>query len=158
MVTDPRSGMKTYLETYWTAANVTLDDAVTYAQWVVMYGRQVNDVHRILMDMAVDVLLTVEEPEPATALLNSDLTPYGYKQLLPVRAWCIDKFMPNMSQTVTGTILKGKVEIELRRILETYPTGSQYRLEQTRSVDQELGMDRVYGLECLVNYRRSVTA
>jgi hypothetical protein len=150
--------MKTYLETYWTASNVTLDDGVTSAQWVVMYGRPLVDIHEFLVNMSVDVLLTVEEGEPARALIDVDQVPYGYEQRLPIRGWCIDKYTAAWAQTITGTILKGKVEMELRNILETYPTGSQYTAEESRSVDRELGGERVYGVEFIVSYRRSVTA
>lgn len=158
MVTDPRSGMKTYLDTYWTGSNVTLDDGVTGAAWHVMWGKPLEDLHELFLEKNIDVLLTVEEGEPARALLDVEHTPYGYEMTTPVRAWCIDKYDTSWSQTITGTILKGKVEMELRNVLETYPTGSQYTIESSRSLDRELGGDRIYGLEFLVSYRRSTTA
>lgn len=150
--------MKTYLEAYYTGSNVTLDDGSTGAEWHVMYGRPVEFIWEILLEKHADVLLTVEEGTPATPIINSDLVARGYEQSIPVRAWCIDKYDGSWTQTITGTVLKAKVEIEMRLILETYPAGSQYRIERMQNVDEDLGGDRLYGLEVTVNYRRSITA
>ena len=50
MATDPRSSIKTYLESYITEANITLDDGSTLAQWIVMFGRPPEYIHEIIIN------------------------------------------------------------------------------------------------------------
>lgn len=157
VVSDPRAGMKTYLDTYYTASNVTIDDAVTLAQVLVQYGTPLEQVKENFINQSFDVVISLEEPV-VTPLMDSDQTPYGYEFDVPVRIYTIDKRAGDDSLIVTGTILKFTVEAELRRILEDQPAGSQYRMGRGRVVNQYLGGDMIYGSEYIINYRRSTTA
>jgi len=156
MPTDPRSSIKTYLETYINPANLTRDDG-SNAQWVVIYGRPLEELKKTFLDENQDLVFTVEEPE-TKVLLDEDQIPYGYEHRVPIRAWCIDKYDVDGNLVITGTKLKWKAESELRSLLATYPTGSQYGMETSKNLDQQLDGDRVYGFEFIINYRRSITA
>ena len=149
--------MKSYLDTYYTASNVTIDDATTYAQVLIQYGTPLEQVRENFINQSFDVVISLEEPlvEP---LMDSDQTPYGYEFDVPVRVYTVDKRDADDSLTVTGTILKFTVEAELRRILEDQPAGSQYSMSRGRVVSQYLGGDMIYGSEYIVNYRRSISA
>jgi hypothetical protein len=148
--------MKTYLETYVTDANLT-DENGDEVSWRAIFSEPPTRIYDYYLRRNVDLVLAVAVPriEP---LLNSDQEPYGYIFHIPVTAWCVDKYDNKGVLQVRGATLKWTAELEVRNVLASYPTGSQYGLEDARQVDVELGAEKLYGVELTINYKRSTTA
>lgn len=153
MVEDARYRTKVYL-THATKginpSNLTKDDASTLAKYIVAYGNPDYPITRVFKDKRIDVIFSLGEPD-SEPMLNFDQTPYGYEEHVPITTFCIDK------TGITGTKLKWKAEAELRRITETYPTGSQRALERRGDNDQRLGSTILYSTQFILNYRRDTT-
>jgi len=96
------------------------------------------------------VLFCIGEPE-SIALMDCFQIPYGYEEFVPIEIKCVDKL------GVTGTKMKWTAEAELRRVCETYPTGSQRFLKRIGPNDQDLGSTILYGTQFELSYRRDTT-
>lgn len=153
MVTDARSNTKTWIDTYWTAANVTKDDGSTLASTACMYA---DPNYPLLLEFRaptapVDGLILIGEPNSTPMMDPVTRGPYGYEEHIPITVATIDK------TGVTGTKLKWKIEAELRRIAETQPLGSVRSFERRGDKDQRLGSTVIYMTEWVLNYRRDTT-
>jgi len=152
MATDARYRMKVYLDTNIVNANLTKDNGTTQVVEAVIYE---NPPYPILKEFRaasspVDLLFCIGDPN-STPTLNLDQTPYGYEEHVPIKTRCIDKY------GITGTKLKSKAEIELRRILETYSTGSQLSVDSREDDDEDLGSTVLYGTKFVIKYWRDPT-
>lgn len=150
MVQDARQRTKVYLETYLSASNLTKDNDSTLAKYIIPFGNPDYPITRVFKDKRVDLIFSIGEPN-SRPLMNFDQTPYGSEEHVPITTFCIDKV------GITGTKLKWKAEAELRRITETYPSGSQRSFERRSDRDQRLGSTILYSTEFLLNYRRDTT-
>lgn len=148
MVTDARSSTKTWVDTYYQEGNAMRDDGLVPASKMCMYAYPNYPLE--LEFNIVDVLILIGEPE-TTPLMDFDRTPYGYEEHVPIIVATIDK------TGITGTKLKWLAEAELRRIAETYPTGSVRSFVRRRDVDQRLGSTVIYMTEWSLKYRRDTT-
>jgi len=139
-----------YLDTYWIPANAVDDDGNGLGVQIMYDGPDYPLELEFKAPSVVDVLVTVGQAE-STPLMDVDNAAYGYTELVPVKIWSVDK------TGVTAVKAIWQAEAEVRRILETYPTGSQRGLERTRSATLVLGSTTLYGAEYTVNYRRDTT-
>jgi hypothetical protein len=150
MVSDARSRTKVYLDKYLNGSNLTKDDGSS-ASFVVMYA---NPDYPMVLEFKspsnVDLIFAIGEPN-STPMIDSDKSPYGYEEHIPIRICCIDK------TGITGTKLKWKAEAELRRVTEVYFLGSLRTMETSRPEDQRLGSTILYSRDFVLNYRRDTT-
>ena len=141
-VEDARYRTKVYLETYL--------DSDALPNFIVAYGKPDYPMTRVFKTKGVDLVYSIGEPE-STPLLGHDLTPYGYVEHVPIETYCIDK------DNIDGAKLKWQAEAELRRVTETYPTGSLRTLERRGDNDVHLGSTILYSARFILNYRRDTT-
>lgn len=150
MVDDARTNTRTFLDTYLTSANILEDDGTTEAMWIVCFGKPDYPIIEVFMQKDVDLIFSIGEPN-SKPLLKHDQTPRGYLEHVPITTFCINK------PGITGTKLKWQAEAELRRICETYPTGSQRALERRGDNDKLLGSTMLYSTEFWLDYKRDTT-
>ena len=153
MVDDARYRMKLWIETYDNTLNVTKDDGVSLAKYIVCYGMPDYPLDLVFFGSKnVDGIYACDNPT-STPLLDSDAdhTTYGYREQVPMHILTVDKV------GVTGTKLTFTLEAELRRILEDHPLGSLRGLNQTRSHDRDMGGWKLYDKEYVVDYERDTT-
>ena len=147
---DARYRTRVYLSTYLDAPSLTKDDDVSLAPYTVIFAKPNYPIIKEFIDLANDIIFFVGEPvsEP---LLNTDQVPYGYEEHVPITIMTVDK------PDCTGTKLKWKAEAEIRRICETYPTGSQRSLEKREGEDLLIGRVVAYQTILIMSYRRNTT-
>lgn len=153
MAEDARYRTRVYLTHATTGlnnANLTKDDGSTQVNFIVAYGYPDYPLLKVFKTKGVDLIFSIGEPN-ASPILGHNQTPYGYEEHVPIETYCIDK------PGITGTKLKWKAEKELRRITETYPTGSQRVLSDRRDNDKRLGSTILYSTQFILNYRRGTT-
>jgi len=141
-VNDARKNTKTYLETYV--------DNLNPARYMITYDMPNYPITRVFIDRSIDIVFSIGDPN-STPLMGHDRAPYGYEENVPITIFCIDKY------DIVGAKLKWAAEAELRRVCETYPSGSQRGLERRRNNDQVLGSTMLYSTEYVLNYRRDLT-
>lgn len=148
MVADARSNTKLYFDTYLVETNLTRDNGSDLVTYAVMYT---NPDYPLVKEFeTVDLLFLIGDPN-STPLIGHDQTPYGYEEHVPIETACIDK------TGISGTLLRWKASAELRRITETYPTGSQRSLDQETPNEYNLGSTTVFSQKFVLNYRRATT-
>lgn len=150
MVSDARTTSRTFLDTYLTAANILEDDGATEAMCIVCFGKPDYPITEVFKQNEVDGVYSIAEPD-SEPILDTDLTPCHYRERVPIDIYCIDK------PGITGTKLKWQMEAELRRICETYPTGSQRSLERRGDNDRLLGSTMLYSTRFILDYVRDTT-
>jgi hypothetical protein len=143
LVEDARQRTKTYLETWLLNANLTKDDNAAQVTFIVSYADADYPLARIFTDKAVDLIFCVGTPD-STALPVG----VGYEENVPITTWCINKV------GITGTKLRWKAEAELRRIVETQPTGSLRTLQRLSNNEKSLGSTVLYSTEYVLRYKR----
>lgn len=143
---DPRERTLTYLETYFTTANVT-DDNDNTTQSLFMFEEADFPLELIFLDLAKDYVVTVGDYD-LEALRNADKTVHSYREKIPVTVCVFDR------ADLTASKVKWKIERELRRVFETYIFGS-VRLVSKRTVNSELiGYDRLHSFTYEISYVR----
>jgi hypothetical protein len=135
--------MKVYLETWLLNANLTKDDGTTQVNFIVTYGNPDYPLVRVFKEKGVDLVFCIGTPD-STALPVG----VGYEERVPITIWCIDK------TGITGTKLRWQAEAELRRVTETYPTGSLRTFQRLSDNEKNLGSTVLYSVEYVVNYKR----
>ena len=119
----------------------------TAVSYIVAYGLPNYPLTRVFVDKGVDLIFSIGEPI-AEPLFNTDQVPFNYEEHVPITVFTVDK------TGITGTELKNKAEVELKRLCETYPTGSQRSMERIGDKDLIIGKTIIYGTEWTLNYRR----
>lgn len=156
MVDDARYLMKNWIETYDNTLNVTKDDGVTLAKYIVCYGMPDYPLDLVFFgNKNVDGIYACGSPT-STALIDTDHAIYAYRELAPIDILTVDKV------GVTGTKLHQTMEVELRRIMETYrqstPVGLSIRdLNRTAPNERDMGGWRLYNVRYVVDYVRDTT-
>jgi hypothetical protein len=141
---------KVWIDTYWTASNVTKDDGSTPASTIDAYDWPDYPLTRVFIDKAVDGIISVGQ-QSSKAIVDTDHFPVGYDETVPITLCAIDK------AGITGIKLLGKMEAELRRIHETYPLGSLRRFTGETPKTTRIGSFFLFAIEYQLNYRRDVT-
>lgn len=150
-VTDPSNRIKVLLDTYLTVANMKEDDNSTNATTLTAFGLPNYPIQLVFLGSKnVDLVFSVDKAN-STALIDSDYSPYGYIEHVPLKLFAIDK------SGVTARRLIWAGEHEVRRILETYPTGSHRLIEHTRDNTQTLGSTILHSSEYTITWKRDLT-
>lgn len=137
MVYDARDRAKIFLDTKLTAANMKEDDTVTNAAFIVSYADPPYPLKLVFYGTKnIDIIFTVDTPT-TTPKVDWDGTIIGYKETVPIHIFTVDK------TGITGTELRFRAEVELRRIVETYPVDPA--VDTYRSLDRISKNDRWMG-------------
>lgn len=147
---DARYRNKVYIQTYWVAANAE-DDAGNALTVQCMYGHVPYPLTLELYNGSTNDVLILLGKAKTTPLIGHDHAAYGYSEQVPVTIAAIDKTGITADKAVT------QCEIELRRIMETYPSGSVRTLDQTNESTEILGSNTLYQIDYLMNYTRDKT-
>jgi len=150
IVSDARNQIRTFLTTHLAEANVVRDDGSTKAVYAVIYADPPYSImaeFRASID-PVDGLYAIGISE-TVPLRSADQSIYGYEENIPIFIFTIDK------AGVAGTRLKERMEVELRRVCETHPIGSQPLVNLERRFDKKEQHRNitVYSTEFVLNYR-----
>jgi len=151
MVQDARQRTKVYLDTYLDNSKLLKDDGSTQVKFIVAFGKPNYPITKVFKTKGVDLVFSVSTPTSTPLMDPVTQAPYGYEEHVPVETGCIDKF------GITGTKLKDQAKIELRRVLENYPTGSQRATLREEGNDYHLGSTPIYSDIVTINYRRDTT-
>jgi hypothetical protein len=143
MSEDARYRTKILLDTYLLAANLTEDDNSTQVKFIVAYADPDYPLVRVFFDKFVDLVFCVGTPDSIALPVG-----IGYEENVPITIWCIDK------TGITGTKLRWKAEAELRRIVETYPTGSLRNWQRLGDNEKNLGSTVLYSVNYVLRYKR----
>jgi hypothetical protein len=141
-VEDARYRTKEYLETY-------LDGSVL-SNYIVAYSAPDYPMTQVFKTKSIDLIFAIGKPD-SKPLIGYDQTPYGYEEHVPIKIFAVDK------SDVTGTKAVWQAETELRRITETYPSGSLRTLERMGDNDKNLGSTILYCTEYVLNYKRDTS-
>jgi hypothetical protein len=148
---DPRYRTKVYLDTYLTAANMLKDDDATQLSTITQFTDPHVPYERIFYDPKnVDVVFAIDTPE-SVPKNDWDGTIYGYRETVPISILTVTK------QGITGAVARWRCERELRRVVETYPSGSYRSLRRMRDYDQEMGGWILHGVVYELTYERDTT-
>jgi len=137
-VEDARSRTKTYWETYLD------DDNLQNKGYIVAFSDPDYPLLKVFKDKGIGFIFTIDQPD-SEALIGHAETPYGYQERVPTHVLTLDTKMQWLG------------ERELRRITESYSTGSQRRLGRKISHDRWLGSTRLYDTEFPLIYLRDRT-
>jgi len=143
-VQDPRQRSKVWLDTYLIAGNLTKDDNSTPASYITCWHDPPYPISQVLQTKGVDCVFSIATP-------NSEGLPVGvgYIEHVPITVFTIDK------TGISGNKLRWKAEAELRRIAETYPTGSlRGPWERMENTEQNLGSITLYSVKYVLPYKR----
>lgn len=137
-VNDARYNTKVYWNTYIEGANLNNHNHL------VCYSGADYPITRVFKDKNIHIVFTVDSPS-STPLIGHDRAPYGYEEHVPTHVLTLN------------TELNHLAEAELRRVAETYPSGSQRSLERRSSTVHNFGGTNVYDTEFVLKYRRDTT-
>ena len=142
-VQDPRQRSKTWLDTYLIAANLTKDDNATPAQYITCWADPPYPIIKVLETKGIDLVFSVATP-------TSEALPVrvGYIETVPISVFATDK------TGISGNKLRWKAEAELRRLAETYSTGSLRTWERMSNNEQVLGSLTLYSVTYNLRYKR----
>jgi len=141
--------MKTYVNAYLDDTAVTRIDG-SNASIMIAFGYPPYPLYRVFKDAEIDGVFIIDQPT-STPLLSGDQVAYGYRELVPVTPSTIDK------QNVYGPKLRWQMSAELRRIGETYPTGSLRLHSVERPSQRRLGSHTLYQQTHIWEYVRDTT-
>ena len=144
---DPKERSLTWLETYFTTANVT-DDATNSTRGLFMYEDAEFPLEAVFIDLARDYTVTVGEPD-LTPIYNADKTTDSYRETVPLTVIIFNR------AGVTAEKVKWKIERELRRIAETYMFGSVRAIKSRKDNSKILGGERMFSFIYELTYTRS---
>ena len=143
-VQDPRQRSKVWLDTYLIAGNLTKDDNSTPAQYLTCWADPPYPIIKVFETKGIDLVFSIATP-------TSEGLPVGvgYLEHVPITVFTIDK------TSISGNKLRWKGEAELRRIAETYPTGSLRRpWERMSNNEKNLGSTTLYSVTYVLPYKR----
>jgi hypothetical protein len=149
-VNDPRYQTKIWLDAHLTAGNL-LKNAGAQALYITCWEGAPYPIKKVFDTKGVDLIFSIGKGEEKSLIDVSTKKPYGYTEKIPIEVCAIDKM------GISGENLMWQGERELRRIAETYPTGSLRDVEMMRSTTKQLGSITLHSVECMLNYRRGLT-
>lgn len=138
------------MDTYLTAANLTKDNGTDLATYITAYDLPDYPLTRVFKDKAVNLAWSVGQ-STSNPIVDSDHYPMGYQEECPIAIFTVDQ------SGITGVKLLAKADAELRRICETYPTGSLRRLTKGTPKPERMGGVFMWRLDYAIEYVRDLT-
>ena len=137
-VDDARARTKDYWGAY------ILEGNLNGHSFHICYSGADYPVIQVFRSKGYDIVFTVDVPE-TKPLFDVDQVPYNYEELVPTHVFTLD------------TNLQWLAELELRRIVEAYPRGSQRGLERLSTTIHSFGSTKVYDTTFMLNYMRDTS-
>jgi hypothetical protein len=152
MVQDARQRTKVFLDTYLTATNMLWDDGVTALTTITTFADPDYPFLEVMYGgKNVDVVFSIDQ-SMAEPKVDWDGTIYGYREQVPITLYAVTK------QGRAGPKILWQGEAELRRIVETNPTGSYRSIRRVASRNQALGDGTLlHSVEYVLTYDRDTT-
>ena len=150
MSLDPRYRHRLYLNAYITAANITKDDNITQAPIITQFEKPPYPLKFIYFwPKYQDGVYTVLTPT-ATPLVDYTETVYAYDEAVPIEISCVSR-----PGTITGDLLRWKMEHELRNVVEEnpYPGSIRHSLIRVTATDRDVGAFKLHTVTYLLRYR-----
>jgi hypothetical protein len=154
MVDDPRYRTKVFLDTYLVGANMLKDDSATQMAFITTYSDPDYPMDHVFYDPKNrDLVFSIGQPRSTVAhKVDWDGTIKGYLEAMPVTVQTVKK--PGME----GNKALWTAEAELRRIVETNPSGSYRsirRVGNPQTVD--MGGWFLFQQTYVITYERDTT-
>jgi len=153
MVSDARYNTKIYFEKYYNPQNALDDNNHALGVQFMIEDPDYSMELEFKAPSVIDVIVSIGEPnsEPLEGHDAWTAGPYGYLEHIPLKIWVTDK------DGVTASKAKWQVENELRRIIRTYPEGSQRQMQRRSGEDKILGSTYLACTELVMVYERLAT-
>lgn len=149
-IIDARKQIRTFLTAGLNDDNITRDDGSKKAPFCVIYTDPPYPIIKEFQasNSPADGLYAVGAPE-SVPLLGHDQTPYGYEERVPIFIFTIDKV------GVSGSKLRWMMEVELKRVCETYRIGSLQTLKSWADNTKRLKNTILYSAEFVFSYKHA---
>ena len=141
---DARQRTKVFLGKHLLAANITKDNNTTQASYITCWANPSYPIQKVFVTKGVDLVFSVGIPSSQALRVRS-----RYEEVVPITTHSTDK------TGITGTKLRWKGELELRRIVKDYSAGSFRALQKIEDNDEPLGSLILYSTMFTLNYRRT---
>jgi len=150
--TDPRNRIKTVIDTYLVAANITKDDGVTNATTVTCFDGATYPIYRVFTTKTVDAVAVISRG--ASSVLYTDWVfghkPYGFEEQVKIDIYAINK------TTITASNLAEKYEQEIRRIFTVYDAYTNVRdIDTVAPSTIDLGYSYLTKTTITIKYKRT---
>jgi len=145
--------MKTYIDTYARAAQITKDDDSTAATFATIWENPPYPLEQGEFrhtTTPVFGLYVIGEPN-TTAIMDFDQIPSHYAEVVPVHVCTVN------SADCAGKTLQWKMIAELQYVCEQNPTGSQIGMERREPNDRMVGSVWMYDTPFILSYVRDPT-
>jgi hypothetical protein len=132
-----------YRTKYWmgtlpvTPITLYKDDGATQASYILSFANADYPIIKVFVNKGRDLIFSIDTGE-SEGLIQADRSAYGYDESVPIELFAINK----VGITATNLIEQGYQE--LRRIAETYPTGSVRRTGRMTETTKSLGATSFY--------------
>jgi hypothetical protein len=150
MVADARYNTISWINGYYTSANAVDDDDHALGMQTMYENPEYPMTLEFKEPSVIDVIVAIGQPT-STPLIGADQKIYGYEEHVPIKIFAVNK------TSVTAVKAIWQVEVEIRRIAETYPEGSKRSFINRRPADKILGSTTMSGSEWDLNYKRGTT-
>ena len=149
--TDVRYRQKYWLNAYLAPASLLEDDGVTQASYIICFDGADYPIWRVFENKGVDLIFSIGNGE-ADSLIDHNMKAYAYHETVPIELVAVNK------TTITATNLIEQAVQELRRIAETYPTGSLRLLGKMNEANVNMDTMKLYSQRCILEYTRAKVA
>ncbi len=140
MVEDARYRTLYFINYYDVPANITKNDGVTQASYIVQFANAPYPLERVFYaPKNIDGVYSILSAE-SRGLPDYRHYTYAYEESVSIEIQTVTK------QGIDGEKLRWKMEAELRRIIDNYPVGSLRSLTSTRPTEKDMGGWTVYGI------------
>ena len=131
-------------------ANITKDDDITLASWIVYFSDPPYPIERVFkgtknVDLGFGLCMPTSIPR-----FGGSFTPCGYLEEVPTDIQCIKK------QGIDANKILWKGVAELRRIMENNPTGSLRTLGRMTDIGTA-SSTKIHGVRVIISYERGIT-
>jgi hypothetical protein len=163
VTTDPRSRIKTWLDTYINVANISYDNpAYPWSQIgnithpAVLFSGFDYHFLREFDDLGTHALIVVDTVEATPRMEGIDKKPYGFDESVPVTISAVNGKNPIEDKNITATRLVEQIEQEIRRIATLYPISGGYirQIETVSHKTEQLDAFKLYSTTLNIKYTR----
>lgn len=147
-ITDVRYRQKDFLNTYLSAADITKDDGVTLAPYLLSFSKPDYPITMVFVTKGMYLVFSIDNGE-SEGIIGADKAAYAYHESVPIELFAINR----ADCTAINLIEKGFSE--LKRILEDYPTGSIRKMGKITETTEYTNAPILYSQKCVMEYTRA---